>query len=69
MEKQKLKACPFCGNENLKITKQTYGGLNAWYSIKCKNCKAGISNIFRDLVISSWNKRIEYEKDNTNNHR
>ncbi len=52
-EKKELKPCPFCG----AIPKKIQSDREASY-IKCPNCYAKVSDMYKDDLIAKWNTRI-----------
>ena len=50
---EKLKQCPFCGNENIQLFIDDYG-----YAMLCTECMAlGPLVEKQENAISAWNKR------------
>lgn len=60
MSEIKLKPCPFCGGENVKIFRhRAYQEVNTW-SVCCHDCGFGsVANLNKGALVELWNTRAE----------
>lgn len=61
----KLKPCPFCGEEAQIFTDDEMGYLgNTQYLVKCGNCLCGTGHYSNpEYAIEAWNKRVKDKED------
>lgn len=52
----KLKPCPFCGGEAVYMDKHTPAE-RPHPTIECFDCSCSMSEISKDFLIESWNRR------------
>lgn len=56
MNKNKLKACPFCGSDDVQIEEDCPTGFTEIY---CANCGVSLTRSHEAEVINAWNKRYK----------
>ena len=63
----KLKPCPFCGGNNVRILQhRVRGAINTW-SVCCDDCKFGsVANLNKGALIEHWNTRADLDKVESN---
>lgn len=65
MQEIKFKPCPFCGSENIRISKDFYVNnkgfvVNIPKSVSCMECHCkGPAFIYDKDVVKTWNIRID----------
>lgn len=52
---ERLKPCPFCGGENVRVKSSARWG----YFVSCSCCAVGPSDGNRDGAIHRWNTRVD----------
>lgn len=60
MDEPKLKACPFCGSEDVKIITLQHPRYAEAYAVECLDC--GVMTwptISREAATKVWNRRAE----------
>jgi hypothetical protein len=67
---EKLLPCPFCGNNEIKISQGRFGYSSFCCSVKCNCCGARVEkeddiydkpkSIVIDSAIDTWNRRVSH---------
>lgn len=59
VEREKLEACPFCGENDANLHQRPVGPMNSeGYWVECENC--GNKTSYRakpEIAIAAWNRR------------
>lgn len=63
---EKLKRCPFCGNENIDVQEYDpydgYQGNLTTYRVRCTNCGANIAKVNKEDAVEKWNARADADE-------